>query len=179
MEIFKMKKVILLVSLGVLLLFAPACRRQSVKHYSEGTSVDRNMENAEDLNFTGEPSLRWEHSKDANLKIIYFDFDKSALTIGSIENLRENADYLKKNPRMKVVIEGHTDNRGTTEYNLSLGQRRSMKVKEYYVQFGVEGDRIATISYGKENPIELENNELAWSKNRRAETRVLSRNQNK
>jgi peptidoglycan-associated lipoprotein len=175
-----MKKIFLFVSLGFLLVFAPACRKQSIKHYSEGTSSDRVMENAEDLDFTGgEPSLRWEHSKDANLKIIYFDFDKSALTNSSIENLRQNADYLKKNPKMKVVIEGHTDNRGTTEYNLSLGQRRSMKVKEYYVQFGVEAGRIATISYGKENPIELENNELAWSKNRRAETRVLSRNQNK
>jgi peptidoglycan-associated lipoprotein len=174
-----MKKGFLLVSLGILLIFVSACRKQSVKHYSGGTSNDGSMGNAEDLNFTDEPSLRWEHSKDANLKIIYFDFDKSTLTGSSVETLRENAAYLKKNPKINVVIEGHTDNRGTTEYNLSLGQRRSMKVKEYYVQFGVVGDRIATISYGKENPVELESNELAWSKNRRAETRVLSRNQSK
>jgi peptidoglycan-associated lipoprotein len=119
--------------------------------------------------------VRGESEVDGNLKIVYFDFDKSDLTSDSLEILKENADYLSKKADLKVVVEGDTDNRGTTEYNLSLGQRRALKVKDYYVQFGIVPDRIATISYGSENPVIDENNETAWSKNRRSETKVLKR----
>jgi len=167
-----MKKNLSIVGMCALLVFVLACRKQGVKNYSDSISGSA-VENAEDINYSGEPSLRWDNARDVNLKIIYFDFDKSSLTNSSMENLRGNSTYLRKNPKMKIVVEGHTDNRGTTEYNLSLGQRRAMQLKEYYIRFGVAADRVATVSYGKENPAELEDNELAWSKNRRAETKVL------
>ena len=92
-----------------------------------------------------------------------------------METLKEIAAYLTSNSDIKGVLEGHTDGRGTTEYNLSLGQRRALKVKEYYTQLGVAANRIATTSYGREKPVDLVDNESAWAKNRRAETKPLTR----
>ena len=97
------------------------------------------------------------------------------MTSDSFEVLKENAAYLSKKSSLKIVVEGHTDNRGTGEYNLSLGQRRALKVKDYYVKFGIATNRIATISYGSEKPVIDENNEVAWAKNRRAETKTLKK----
>ena len=71
------------------------------------------------------------------------------------------------------MVEGHCDDRRTVEYNLSLGQRRAVKVKEYYTQLGIVSNRIATISYGEEKPVDTRSNESAWSKNRRAETKAM------
>ncbi|MDR3256874.1 MAG: peptidoglycan-associated lipoprotein Pal [Endomicrobium sp.] len=163
-----MKKFLLLVVACVLVF--TGCKKQDIKHSSDdvGSSV-------EIVAFTDEPSLRGGSEKDININTVYFDFDKSDLTSDSMETLKKNAAYLASNSDIKVVVEGHTDNRGTIEYNLSLGQRRALKVKEYYTQLGVVANRIATTSYGKEKPVDPENNELSWRKNRRAETRILVR----
>jgi peptidoglycan-associated lipoprotein len=163
--------------LAVLFAFVCGCKKQDVKKdvpvVGSGKTASQGV--VETIAFDDEPSLRDESEMDRNLKIVYFDFDKSDLTSDSLEILKENADYLSKNADLKVVISGNTDNRGTLEYNLSLGQRRSLKVKDYYVQFGIEPNRIATISYGSENPVVDENNEVAWAKNRRAETKVIKK----
>ncbi len=87
--------------------------------------------------------------------------------------MKANSNFLKNNPKVNIVIEGHCDERGTTEYNLALGQRRAVKVKEYYVQLGIAPNRIATVSYGEEMPADKRNNEAGWAKNRRAETKVI------
>jgi peptidoglycan-associated lipoprotein len=120
-----------------------------------------------------EPSVRGDSDNDTNLKTVYFGFDKSNLTDDALKTLKENVAYLTSNPKLKVVLEGHTDNRGTTEYNLSLGQRRADKVKKYYIKLGIAENRITTTSYGREKPVDADNNESAWAKNRRAETKTL------
>jgi peptidoglycan-associated lipoprotein len=126
--------------------------------------------------FAEEPSIR-EGSQEVTtgeVRIIHFNFDSNALTSAAMAILQSNAQYLLANPSVNIVIEGHCDSRGTVAYNLALCQRRAVKVKEYYVQLGVPANRIATISYGEEQPIEFGENEVAWAANRRAETKILN-----
>ena len=109
------------------------------------------------------------------LKDIYFEFDKYDIRPKDEGVLKENAAWLKKNPNAKVQIEGHCDERGTVEYNLALGERRANYTKKYLVSLGIAPDRISTISYGKERPLDPGHNEEAWAKNRRAHIVVLSK----
>ena len=109
------------------------------------------------------------------LKDIYFDYDKYEIRREDEEILKENAAFLKKNPKMKIQIEGHCDERGTAEYNLALGERRANHTKKYLVSLGITLDRISTITYGEERPLDPSNNEEAWAKNRRAHIVVLSK----
>lgn len=103
---------------------------------------------------------------------IYFAFDSSELFPESRQILTEKAGLLKANPSIKVVIEGHCDERGTNEYNMALGERRARAAKDFLVKLGVEASRLQTISYGEERPTCTESNEACWSKNRRAEFRA-------
>jgi len=100
---------------------------------------------------------------------IYFDFDKSNIRPKEREILKEHAAWLTKNKDYKVLISGHCDERGTTEYNLALGERRAAETKKFLVSLGVEESRINTISFGKERPADPGHSEEAWAKNRRAE----------
>ena len=99
---------------------------------------------------------------------IHFDFDKSFIRDDAKPTLGKVAAYLKKNPDAKLQIEGHCDERGTSEYNMALGQRRADSAKKYLVNLGVAGSRLSTISYGEERPADPGHNEGAWAKNRRA-----------
>lgn len=98
---------------------------------------------------------------------IPFAFDRYALTADAREILKEEADWLKMNKDIRVLIEGHCDERGTNAYNLVLGERRAAAVKRYLIQLGIEGERLSTISYGEEMPLDPGQNEAAWGKNRR------------
>ncbi len=109
------------------------------------------------------------------LKDVHFDFDKFEVRRGDEEVLKENAAWLKKNPRAKIQVEGHCDERGTVEYNLALGERRAGYAKQYLVSLGISADRISTISYGKERPLDTGHDEEAWAKNRRVHFVVLSK----
>ena len=109
------------------------------------------------------------------LKDIYFEFDKYDIRPKDEEVLKENAAWLKKNPNAKIQIEGHCDERGTVEYNLALGERRANYTKKYLISLGIAPDRISTISYGKERPLDPGHNEEAWAKSRRAHIVVLSK----
>jgi peptidoglycan-associated lipoprotein len=82
--------------------------------------------------------------------------------------LKANSAFLKKFPNIKIQIEGHCDERGTNEYNLALGERRANSTKKYLLSLGVSENRMSTISYGEEKPMDSAHNEEAWAKNRRA-----------
>jgi peptidoglycan-associated lipoprotein len=97
----------------------------------------------------------------------YFDYDKADLRPDARAALSKTADFLKNYPRFKVTIEGHCDERGSTEYNLGLGDRRASAVKQYLVSLGVSADRVSTVSFGKEKPFCMESNEACWQQNRR------------
>ena len=101
---------------------------------------------------------------------VFFATNKSSLTTASRATLRKQATYLRKNPNMNVVLEGHADERGTREYNLALGERRANSAKDYLMTYGISGKRISVISYGKEKPVNAASSPLAWSQNRRSVT---------
>jgi len=97
----------------------------------------------------------------------YFDYDSAEIRPDARQALRKTADFLKKYPQMRVTIEGHCDERGSTEYNLALGDRRANAVKQYMVSLGISADRFNTVSFGKEKPFCFESNESCWQQNRR------------
>lgn len=98
---------------------------------------------------------------------VFFAFDSSDLSDVSRQALEKNATWMKRWTSTRIMIEGHCDNRGTSEYNLGLGERRATAVRNYLVSLGIPVDRVATVSKGKEAPFCMENNEACWSQNRR------------
>lgn len=97
---------------------------------------------------------------------VYFAFDKYNITSESADVLKLQAEWLKSDVKINVIVEGHCDERGTREYNLALGERRATAVKNYLVKQGIAVSRIKTISYGKERPIFVGSGEAIWAKNR-------------
>lgn len=104
-----------------------------------------------------------------NVKVIHFDFDKSDIRPGDAKILESNATWLKVNPGQLLMIEGHSDERGTVEYNVALGDRRATATLNYLVAQGVKADRISVISYGMERPLCSVHSEGCWSQNRRSQ----------
>ena len=102
------------------------------------------------------------------LNAAYFDYDKADLRDDARATLAGNADWLKKYPTVQALIEGHCDERGTSAYNLALGDRRANAARDYLASLGVDATRIKTVSYGKERPGCTESTESCWQKNRRA-----------
>ncbi len=104
----------------------------------------------------------------SGLSTIFFDYDKAALSSSAKSTLQANADWIRANPNFTLQIEGHTDSRGSTEYNLSLGERRAKSVRTYLEGLGIDGKRLTVLSYGEEKPLAQGDSETAFSKNRRA-----------
>ena len=98
---------------------------------------------------------------------IYFDFNGFTITEPAKKILDDKVAFMKRYPKVKVNIEGHCDDRGTTEYNLALGERRANSAQQYFVNSGVNQNMLNTISYGKERPIASGHDEASWAKNRR------------
>ena len=105
----------------------------------------------------------------ANFQRVFFDYDAAELSTSAREALSENAAILQRNADIRVEIQGHADERGSTEYNLALGERRANSVVQYLVAAGIATNRLKTVSYGEERPLSNEASEQAWSKNRRCE----------
>ena len=103
---------------------------------------------------------------------VFFAFDKYSLKAKARQTLERQATFLKNNAGVKVILQGHADERGTREYNLALGERRANAAKDYLVALGIDPNRINIISYGKERPAVAGSNEAAWSQNRRAVTSI-------
>jgi peptidoglycan-associated lipoprotein len=107
-------------------------------------------------------------NRNSPLKPVFFELDSSDLTPTGQKVLDENAGLLKRYANWTVTIEGHCDERGTAEYNLALGERRATAARAYLVSLGISGDRLRTVSYGKEFPFDPGHDESAFSTNRRA-----------
>jgi peptidoglycan-associated lipoprotein len=100
--------------------------------------------------------------------MVFFAFDKSELKPSAITSLKKQALWLKAYPDVEITIEGHCDERGTTEYNMGLGKKRANAVKNYLEAQGVDEDRMTTVSFGEERPLDPRHNEAAWARNRRS-----------
>ncbi len=101
---------------------------------------------------------------------VFFESDSTELTPQSVATLDKQAEWLQRYNRYAFTVEGHADERGTREYNIALGARRAQTVRDYLISRGVQGNRMRTISYGKERPVAVCNDISCWSQNRRAVT---------
>ena len=106
--------------------------------------------------------------ESAALRDVHFDFDRYTIRREDARILEQDASWLKAHPSAMVLVEGHADERGTNEYNLALGDRRSLAVRDYLTSLGIAPSRIVTISYGEERPLCIERTEACWAQNRRA-----------
>ena len=152
MNLNKIFKNALLVMLASLLL--TACATKKVQNQLQGDV------------YTGTDTVKYLASGVADR--VFFATNESVLTTASRDTLRKQAEWLRKNSKINVVLEGHADERGTREYNLALGERRANAAKDYLMTYGISANRISVISYGKERPVDSGSNPLAWSKNRRS-----------
>ena len=112
------------------------------------------------------PTVDWDALFLKEVRDAYFDFNKADIRADAREALGKTAEFLRNNPQIKVTVEGRCDERGSTEYNLVLGDRRAAAVKSYLVSLGISADRINTTSLGKERPLCTESTEECWQKNR-------------
>ncbi len=103
------------------------------------------------------------------LKPVFFDFDSSIIRADMVQTIQNNAKILKQIPNRYVLVEGNTDEKGTNEYNLALGERRAQNAKKYLIELGVSPQRLRTVSYGEERPLFLDTTEAAYSHNRRVD----------
>ncbi|ADT68129.1 lipoprotein [Pseudoalteromonas issachenkonii] len=115
-----------------------------------------------------EEQLRQKYEALRQEQIIYFDFDKATVESKYADLLRAHAEFLVKNPSVKVLIEGHADERGTPEYNIALGEHRGQAVEKYLQSLGVSASQMSVVSYGEEKPMVKTRTEAAFAKNRRA-----------
>lgn len=106
--------------------------------------------------------------------VVYFDTDRYNIDTSSSAKLQNQARYFSQHSNLTFTIEGHTDERGTRDYNLALGERRANAAKNFLVSLGIPASRIRTVSYGKERPVELGSNPTAWAQNRRAASVVIN-----
>jgi peptidoglycan-associated lipoprotein len=121
------------------------------------------------------PGIEGEIFESTQFQDVYFDYNKYDIRSPDVEILQQTAVLMMEYPNVKIQIEGHSDERGTQEYNLALGERRANSVKQYLISLGVAGDRISIISYGEERPIDPGHTEEAYHKNRRAHFIILSK----
>lgn len=117
---------------------------------------------------SGDPTQRNQPPRLA-ADTVHFAFDSSVVNPSERPKLDDMAAYMRENPGQTITIEGHCDERGTAEYNRALGERRAQACREYLTGAGVDGNKLQTISYGKEKPADVGHGEEAWAKNRRAE----------
>ena len=172
------------VSCAILALIAASgCSRFKKKGYEEGGRIEQISTEevmAEKAESEGLP-VPEEMAPDTprpgmtvplpELNVIYFEYDRSDLRADQLDAMEENLKFLKANPGIKVLIEGHCDERGAIEYNFALGDRRAATVRDYYLQFGISRERIMTVSKGEEEPAVMGHDESAFKFNRRCEFR--------
>ena len=103
------------------------------------------------------------------MELVYFDYDKSAISPAFAEIIQKNYDWIAENPDVQIQLEGHCDERGTNEYNLALGERRAKAVFDHLVSLGANPSQFSMVSFGEERPAASGSNDVAWGKNRRVE----------
>ena len=155
MNLGKIFKNVLLVMLACFVLSACATQKKSTSQLQGDV-------------YTGTDTVKYLASGVPDR--VFFATNESILTTKSRDTLRKQAAWMRKNSSLNFTIEGHADERGTREYNLALGERRANAAKDYLMTYGVSGNRLSVISYGKERPVNSGSNPLAWSQNRRSVT---------
>lgn len=176
------------IMLAMLLALGVSCAKKQVTMETQEMAADESQQSAEDeaaRREAEEARLREQRAREARQRQeassmseaarraafedeeIHFDFDKYVLTPQAMMVLDDKAAYLREHPEVRVLVEGHCDDRGSNEYNLALGDRRANSAKNYLVKSGVAESQVTTISYGEEQPLCMQQNESCWYRNRR------------
>ena len=134
----------------------------------DATEEDAAVNAEEDTQMNNDAEIAERRDAFTNVTV-KFSYDSSAIMDAEIQTLEEKAEWLRKNADATVTVEGHCDERGTTEYNLALGDRRAARVKNFLVNLGIDTERITTVSYGEEKPATSGSGENVWAQNRRAQ----------
>ncbi len=168
-----------LIGIGLMFVFAAglvSCGGGQNSSVDESATASDTMSESDTLSVedTMAPAPEVREIFESDFQIVYFDFDKFNIKEEFRITLENNADLMHESMNLVVQIEGHCDERGTVEYNLSLGEKRANAAKNYLLNLGIAESRIQVISYGKERSAMMGHNEAAWSKNRRAEFRIIS-----
>lgn len=165
---------LLYTSIALVMLTLAGCGGRTSRGGRRGAAADPWTHYAEAVE--GEMIMagtRFEDSREAvpdvSFENVLFGFDSFQVPRAEQHKVEEVASYLKANPEIVVVIEGHCDERGSREYNLSLGEQRALAVRAYLINLGIAPERVQTVSYGKERPLDPGHNEAAWRLNRRGE----------
>ncbi len=154
----KLSKIFLASSVISLVVVAAGCN---------STKKTDSAEKPKPVEVTSEPAAKVAtENPESNFKTVYFDFNKYDIRADQKEDAMQIAEVLKSSPTIQIQIQGNTDDRGSTEYNMALGQRRAQSLKNFLIANGVQ-NTIETISYGKERPIAQGQSEEVWAKNRR------------
>lgn len=152
------------------LLLASCANSKHSKMYKDGDEDDSAVSQGLGANesFWGDELANASESQLLDRKVYYFDYDSSAINDNYKRALKAHANYLKSHPSAKLRVEGHTDERGSTEYNIALGERRAQTVARYMESQGAPSRQIVIVSYGREKPAAQGHDEDAWKYNRRA-----------
>ena len=170
-----MKKLALLLSFGLLFMVLTGLNCGGPDEVQPEQPDTTMVEEPVDTATPPPPPPPKKELKESQFRTIYFAFDKSNLRENAKAGLEHNYQLLQEYPDVIVQIEGHCDERGTVEYNLSLGERRAKSAQTYLISLGIAPERLTTISYGEERPAVEGTGEDVWSKNRRCEFRIISR----
>jgi peptidoglycan-associated lipoprotein len=170
------KSNLLFASMLILTISLVGCSKKNEKKSSDDplasvVNSDATNENGRTLEVNGSSDL----NKAGQLQTVFFDLDSADISGSTKDSLNSNAEYLKANGSIKVLVEGHCDERGGTQYNLALGEKRARSVKDYLTALGVDSKRIETKSLGKESPIDFGHDEAAWGKNRRGAFVIIAK----
>ena len=168
----KLNKVLksLLIALPVLTMAACSSTSSTDASDADTSGVGQETVQVETVSQAVSPAEQLRQKLEAlrQENTIYFDFDKATVRPEFIETLQAHGAFLTANPSVRVTVEGHTDERGTPEYNIALGERRAVSVVQYLQNLGVSAGQISTVSYGEEKPADTSRGEAGFAKNRRA-----------
>ncbi len=155
----------------VCLVCLPGCRGRKAKPAATGDDNIGGVVGDQwgDQNLASRPQGGLDIISSVKFDSVLFEYDSAQVQSGERIKLEAVADYLRKNARVGVLIEGHCDERGSAEYNMALGERRALAVRAYLIGLGIDGNIIQTKSYGEERPFMMGRDESAWKANRRAE----------
>ena len=186
----KFSTIMAVLTVGIAVV-ASGCRYDKSDAEAEGadgmsaTSIDTEGSDIESANQEGDVNdlssggkhfdELYERCNDVSFTPVYFGFDSTVVPQDELGKIDSVSRHLADNPKRVVIVEGHCDERGSNEYNMSLGENRAIIVRNYLVENGITADRIETRSYGKERPAVVGDGEDAWSKNRRAEFAIFTK----
>ena len=172
----QMNKLLKSLAIALPMLTLAACSSTTDSDAMTGTGTDGSYQNGGVQTggaqnggaLSAEEQMRQQYEALRRENVIYFEFDQDEVTGHYAQVLEAHANFLRSNPSVSILVEGHADERGTPEYNIALGERRAQAVTSYLQSLGVSGAQLAIVSYGEEKPMDASHTESAFSKNRRA-----------